>query len=439
MATTIIEQQRVLGSIARGECTSVVARTLRVPSAQRDSTFKAARRSTRRTAHGVCLLRGLRLFIRSFRYTVLKTLLLLTLTLVPSRPTSADEAIKVAFEQKGVAHEEIGRPLLQDQQGGLLLLDQSGRCWSIPGTDVKSRASSDAPFTPKTGEELGRQLQAEFGPRFEIIQTDHYVLCTDAGRRFGEWTGKLFERLLTGFYTAWKESGLELHEPEFLLPVIIFAKEADYREYVKADIGPIPVDLGYYSSQTNRVVLRDLTAGLPNNKGDLSSLVNAANVTTIVHEATHQIAFNSGFHVRLADNPMWLTEGLAIYFESPDLKNASGWKTTGQVNRTRLQRFRDYSRNRRQTGSLPTLLANNDRLSKPDTAADGYAEAWLLTHFLIRQRKDQYVAYIQSLQNRKPLDFGSDEDRLKFFKAAFGEDLQKLEKEFLNYAAKLAR
>ena len=42
-------------------------------------------------------------------------------------------------------------------------------------------------------------------------------------------------------------------------------------------------------------------------------------MATIVHEATHQIAFNCGMQQRYADIPLWLCEGMAVYFEAPDL------------------------------------------------------------------------------------------------------------------------
>ena len=48
-------------------------------------------------------------------------------------------------------------------------------------------------------------------------------------------------------------------------------------------------------------------------------------VSTIVHEATHQIAFNCGLHTRLSDCPRWFSEGIAMYFETPDLRSAKGW------------------------------------------------------------------------------------------------------------------
>ena len=355
---------------------------------------------------------------------------------------SADEAsVTVTWDLAGAPRTTSGQVVLEDSQGGMLLLERSGELRTIPASQLKSRAPAAADASgPFDAEELGAALRREFGGRFDVIRTKHYVVCTDSGKRFAEWTGKLFERLFDGFHAAWKDTGLELREPVFPMPVLIFAKEQDYRDYAQRDVGPIAVDLGYYSSLTNRVALRDLTpAKAGERSGDLSGLVDAANVSTIVHEAAHQIAFNTGFHVRLADNPMWLTEGLAMYFESPDLRNNSGWKTTGQVNRARLQRYRDYSRNRRQPGSLKSLLVGNEQFTRAETAADAYAEAWLLTHYLIRQRRDDYVAYVRRLQAKTPLDIGTAESRLSEFCEVFGDDIGRLERELSAYAGRLPR
>jgi hypothetical protein len=350
------------------------------------------------------------------------------------------DLVTVRSETAGVPATVSGAVILEDPQGGVLLLDRGGRYWSLPAEQIREKTAAGEAFGPLTGEKLGEELRRELGSSFEVVRTEHYVLCTDAGRKFAEWTGRLLERLYVGFEEEWTKAGVELVEAPFPLPVLLFAREADYREYARRDVGSVPVDMGYYSSLTNRVALRDLTpASNRNPDSDLSKIVSPANVTTLVHEATHQLAFNRGLHVRLADNPMWLTEGVAMYFESPDLRNSAGWKTTGNVNRTRIQRFRDYARNRRQPDSLETLVRSNGRFAKPDTAADAYAEGWLLVHFLRHKHPEEYVAFLKTLAAKRPLDIGTDEDRLAAFRAAFGEDLSKLDKELQAYASRLAR
>ena len=91
-------------------------------------------------------------------------------------------------------------------------------------------------------------------------------------------------------------------------------------------------------------------------------------VATIIHEATHQIAFNCGLQTRFADIPLWVSEGIAVYFETPDLTNSKGWKEIGAVNRPRLDRFREYL-TRRPADSLSTLISDDTRLRDSEHGA----------------------------------------------------------------------
>jgi hypothetical protein len=155
-------------------------------------------------------------------------------------------------------------------------------------------------------------------------------------------------------------------------------------------------------------------------------------VATIVHEATHQIAFNSGLQVRFADVPFWLSEGIAIYFETPDLKRSKGWGGIGAVNRVNLLNFRKYLETRPR-GSLAQLLSDDKRFRDPKTSADAYAEAWALNYFLIRTRKAAYIRYLQDLAALPPQRFLEPDERIAQFRQHFGDDLDALEAEFLKH------
>jgi hypothetical protein len=159
-------------------------------------------------------------------------------------------------------------------------------------------------------------------------------------------------------------------------------------------------------------------------------------VATIIHEATHQIAFNCGLHQRLSDCPLWVSEGIAIYFETPDLHSAKGWRSIGAINRPRLAQFYTYLP-RRPPDSLRTLIEKDERFRNPQTGLDAYAEAWALTYFLLKQRPKQYVEYLQQISRKKPLVWDKPETRLREFQSAFGQDLQALDAEFLRFMAKL--
>ena len=126
-------------------------------------------------------------------------------------------------------------------------------------------------------------------------------------------------------------------------------------------------------------------------------------VATIVHEATHQIAFNCGLQTRLSDIPLWLCEGMAVYFEAPDLTSSRGWRGIGRVNYPRLTTFRRNLPNWRRD-SLVTLLADNQRFRNPSTAVAAYADAWALNYYLIKYRPKQYAAYLEMLAEKPPLD-----------------------------------
>ena len=84
-----------------------------------------------------------------------------------------------------------------------------------------------------------------------------------------------------------------------------------------------------------------------------------------------------------------------------------------------------------------TLIMDDKRIRDPRQAGDAYAEAWALNYFLIRQRPKEYVAYLRAMSDTKPLIFDTPEERLEDFKAAFGENIQTLEMEFLRYVEKI--
>ena len=132
----------------------------------------------------------------------------------------------------------------------------------------------------------------------------------------------------------------------------------------------------------------------------------------------------------------WLSEGIAMYFETPDLASSKGWRNIGTVNQVRLSGFRNYLP-RRPADSLITLLAGNDRLRDPKLGGDAYAEAWALNYFLIKQRPKQYLEYIKALAEKQALLSDDPQAKIEEFKQAFGNDLQQLDSEFLRYLSKI--
>ncbi|MBI3860944.1 MAG: DUF1570 domain-containing protein [Planctomycetia bacterium] len=377
-------------------------------------------------------------------------LLILSLLAFLARSAAAQTGASPALERlkwrddDAQAHEVAGKILTEADDGGLLLIGQDGRLWTIDKPQLVSRDDAREPFRPLPHAALAKQLQAELGREFDTVVTKHYVICTSARRGYAQWCGALFERLYLSFHNYWKQRGMKLVEPEFPLVALVFATEKEFAAFATKDAGAdVASAKGYYSIGTNRMVLYDLTSSDATPIGDASDInrqVSAVpyNIATVIHEATHQIAFNSGMHTRYADNPLWLVEGMAMYFETPDLSSKTGWKTAGAVNDERLGQFRNFlSAGRRKPDSLKTLLSSDARFNEAEAAADAYAEAWALSFYLIRSKKEAYVKYLNALSSKPRLVIDTPEERLAEFRAAFGDDLQQLETDMLKAMRRL--
>lgn len=345
-------------------------------------------------------------------------------------------------DDKLQSHEVAGRVLVEAADGGLLLAGTDGRLWTINKPELTSRQEAGEPFRALSAAALGKQLQRELGAGFDVVVTKHYVICTSAHRQYAQWCGALFERLYTSFHNYWRQRGLKLSDPEFPLIAVVLSNEKEFAAFATKDAGADAATAkGYFSIESNRMVLYDLTAG--DGPADTAAEINRRleavpfNIATVIHEATHQIAFNSGMHTRYADNPLWLVEGMAMYFETPDLSSKSGWKTVGAVNDLRLGQFIEFSGKRRAADSLATLVSSDARFTNAETMGDAYAEAWALTHFLIRTKKEAYVKYLTKLAAKPRLVWDKPEDRLAEFRAAFGEDLSRLDTDLLKHVRRL--
>lgn len=353
----------------------------------------------------------------------------------------------LTFRRDNVEHALIGRTVVTAADGGLMFETRDGTLWTVPPEEQGAKSSDSEPFKPFTPAETAAALERELPAEFEIYHTKHYVICFNTSRAYAQWCGALFERLYQGFHNYWKNRGFELREPEFPLVALVFADRATYARYSQPELGDSAgAIIGYYSLRTNRMTMFDMTgtAGHAGERGSAAQVATtlaqpdaAKTVATIVHEATHQIAFNCGMHRRYADIPLWVSEGVAVYFETPDLNTSKGWSTIGAVNRARLLAFQAYA-SRRPADSLESLLRDEARMrGNAQTAGDAYAEAWALNYFLINAKPKQYREYLHALAEKGPLVWDAPETRLAEFRSTFGDDLKALDREFLKFVSRL--
>jgi len=371
----------------------------------------------------------------------------LALAAVPHAVRGDDPLVRIKFENEGKQGRTVeGKIVVTAQDGGILLLGRDGRLWNLTAKQIQGREDTGRAFSPLSPDEIAAQLTEELLPRFTIVKTRHFVIASSTESEYARWCGEMFESLLKSFYDHWRSKKVELHEPEFPLVAVIFPNKTLFAEFAKKDGGEQAISShGYYSVRTNRMVLYDLTAELPErptrNPADIRTRLEASayNVATVVHEATHQIAFNCGMHTRFADNPLWLTEGLAMFCETPDLKSRSGWRTIGALNKKRLSEFQNFVHQRRKPDSLTTLVSDGQRFAAdPRQTGETYSEAWALTYFLIKTRPEQYTAFLKQTAKKQPLMWDTPESRLKEFQAAFGDDVGRLDRELLRFTQKLS-
>lgn len=356
------------------------------------------------------------------------------------RPLAA-ERVELHSPDDRVTRGEI---VVEAADGGLLIEHDDSRYELFQADQIARRAAAPPP-APEPPEQLGRRILAQLPPGFEVLVTKHYVICYATSRDYARWCGSVFERLHDAFGNYWRRAGLEVTDPPQPLVVVIFADRQAYEAHAAAALGGAAGRVaGYYDMLTNRITTYDLTgsAALASAAGGgaggtglavLASPAAAGLVATLVHEATHQLAFNGGLHRRLAPVPLWVSEGLATYFETPDLRHARGWSGIGAVNAPRLERFLQHHR----PGTLAALVRDDEPLRLAETALDGYAAAWAVTHHLLETRREAYVAYLRLLAAKRPLADDDPETREREFREAFGDPAE-VERQAFKAAARLA-
>ncbi len=362
----------------------------------------------------------------------------------PPRPTET-----IHFKHKGGQLDSVGEVIIEAEDGGVLLLTPDGQLWTIQPEDIISRTPSSEPMQALTSDEIFAQIKLQASDGLKVQKTPHFVIIYNTNDVYAQWVGEMYEGLYRKFHNFWKSKKVELREPRFPLVAIVFNTKEAYLSYAEREIGETAKALiGYYNMQTNRMISFDLTgvAGLAagNNRFSSTQLINQAfaqpgaerTLATNVHEAVHQLSFNTGLQVRLADNPLWFSEGMAMFFETPDTNSSRGGATIGKINYHNLRLFANYLP-KRPADSLTTLITDDSRLQNPSTASDAYSESWALTYFLLKTKSKQYVAYLEDLRKLQPLVDTPPRDRVTSFKQHFGEDLNKLDLDFINFTRKL--
>lgn len=346
------------------------------------------------------------------------------------------KTIQIEFRTKNIDRNTIGEVLVEDRQGNIVLLTPDGRLWPLHAEEIVSREDVEETMEALSQEEIFAKIKEELPQGFSTIRKKHYVIVYNSTREYANYVGAQFELVYKNFSNYWRRHhGIKLQAPRFPLVALVFRDRASYLKYAIRDVGKQTAEqtIGYYNQESNLMVTYNINAqsGFDASKAE-------RNLATIVHEAVHQMAYNSGLQVRLADNPRWLSEGLAMFFESPTMKPVRGkvqitWNMGG-VNVHNLTKFRQ-AKGRIQPGTLNRLVANDEWLLSNGEVS--YPYSWALTYFLIKQKKKAFTDFIEELAAYQTLNTVAEPDRVALFKKHFGDDLEKMEVAMVKYISAL--
>ena len=304
------------------------------------------------------------------------------------------------------------------------LLARDGRLWSFSPATAKNSKEQNAPFRSLSFPEVRDRIGRELGPTFEVTGTGHYLVAHPRGQK-DLWSPR-FEELYRSFMHYFSVRGFTIREPEFPLVAIVWKNEQEFIRYANNDgTSIVPGTLGYYSPTSNRITLFDV------GNGDKSAAAWEQNAETIIHEATHQTAFNTGVHKRFAQSPRWLVEGLGTMFEAPGVWNSRAKPLkSDRLNRGRLSEFQRLSPSFKQ--GFVAEFVSDDRMFRSDVNR-AYATAWALSFYLVETRPQKYSQFLAMTATRPDFSAYPAAERLKDFVKVFGADPAVLEAQFLKF------
>ena len=318
-----------------------------------------------------------------------------------------------------------GMPLAWNREQ-VHLLGRDGRLWQFGPGEAKDYRKTSGRFRSYSTSELRAVLLGELGRDYEVTGTGHYLVAHPRGQRT-EWAGR-FEQLYRSFVHYFSVRGFELDEPPCPLVAVVCRDRREFLEY-SAERG-LPAGsgvLGSYAVESNRIVLYDVGQAAADWQ---------KNASTLIHEATHQTAFNTGIHSRFTVPPFWVAEGLALLFEAPGVYHSRAYPRRGdRINRGRLRQFNELVVPKHRPELLAELVAHDRLFRTHPTAA--YATAWALTFYLMETQPGRYADYLARTAERPPFRPYAPAERIADFEAVFGDDWRLLEAHYLRFIAGL--
>ncbi len=307
------------------------------------------------------------------------------------------------------------------------------------------------------------------GPGFGRTETAHFVILSDVEKDWTRRRGALLERTYHQFFRVMDRLEHPAHPPERKLICVLFADHAMYTAFARAHDGvEAPWIAGYYAGLANRVVFYDDRTGpsfaqafgaldahertvdemksrarsmkrsrdesgrveaenlwaraeelsdrIDRERTRLNSEAARASEAKTIHEAVHLLAFNCGAQSRAHQYPFWITEGLAVAFETDEPEAAFGPDRASGAREAEMERFRAEGR-LIDVGTLVQLTRPPDR--DQDTVDVLYAQSYALVSHLYRYERRALGEFLLAIRS-EPAGLIPPERLLEIFEGQFG-------------------
>jgi len=285
-----------------------------------------------------------------------------------------------------------------------------------------------------------------------VLRTSHFRIVSDGGSPAAPAVGVVLETLFTRLSQEMARRGLALRAmPESLLWMCFDDQDQYCRYALDVEQADRFFPEAYYSTRTHRVALlcrqspeagrgaEEPTASGSSSHpkvielGPLSGGVScpagsAERIRMLTHELTHQVAYAGGLQKRGVMYPLWVSEGLATFFEGCALAGVE--RDAGRKRRLIELACRDRLM---PLDELAALAGSRVLRSSP---ADVYAQCWGLFAFLLAHSPDGLSSYLAD-SAQLPVGRRSSAAMRRSFVAHFGR-IDTLEHQWREFIVSLA-
>lgn len=310
-------------------------------------------------------------------------------------------------------------------------------------------------FAVDADEKAIREAEATLGAAYRRSESDHFIVLSDSDPEWVRSRLTMMENARREFFRVSRSLNMPLVPHERKLLCILIESYDDFVAYSNTHDGISATWIaGYYSLPHNRVVfyndvngpafsprlasladrqregrVRHVGGAAPSGAHEardpgreaeqamreVERLASDFSVAKTVHETVHLLSFNTGLQSPSRAYPIWLSEGLASNFETPDASGAFG---PGMATSERERTFARLS----ESGKLMPL----DRLiglaevppDEPQAVEQVYAQAHVLFAHLYATRRVSLGRYFEDLGARSGNTSAAEHQRL--FERCFG-------------------